>query len=202
MEEFKLEAVVEHVKRLERSLARVRLGLSVLGITTAALIGFIGVLLSQHSSSLRPSPDHTRVSAREFIVTDENENPVAWFGSLKDGAALFLAAHADTTEKSKPPSYVADLLAAIWRSGGSFFIAGGDRTELSLRDRLDAANKADDISLTVNSTSPGFHESALRSSGRDGMSAFSGLKGREQSFRRMRRLAYSPRKTRPAVCKI
>lgn len=177
MDESTADATIERINRLEKSLTHVWLGFSLLGIVTAALIGFVVVLLSAHPSSLATvSAVQGRVSAREFVVTDANGKPVAWFGSLTDGFSGFiLAASGASPSNWEPPAYIRDLLKVIEIFGGSYLIAGGDQTELSLEDRPGDKNKADGISLSVNSNPSGVHESALRLSGRDGMTAFSGI---------------------------
>lgn len=181
MEEFTPENLIEHINRLERSLTRVWWGLSLLGIVGAALVGVTVVLVNRHSpsSSLGTlSPVAGRVTAREFIVTDEDGKAVAWFGTLKNGfSGLILTAPTGTTrdETEDLPKHIVDLFAEIATRGGSYLTARSDETELSLADGSGDQKKADNVSLSVRSSSSGAHESALRLSGRDGMVTFSGI---------------------------
>ena len=67
------------------------------------------------------------------------------------------------------------MLEQLERFGGSLLFATGDSTEFSLRDHPNGKDKAEEISINVDSGSSGYHEAALRLSGRDGMSVFNGI---------------------------
>jgi hypothetical protein len=177
MEEDVQDAFLERIYHLEKALTRLRYGLLLLGLTTAAVIGFIAVLLTFRPSLLTTaSAIQGRISAREFVVTDENGRTVGWFGNLRNGASgLIFAVNGVSPKDWKPPSYLNDLLERVEHAGGSIMLAGSDSSELSLSDHPDEKDRSEAISLSVNAASPGVHEAALRLNGRDGMSMFSGI---------------------------
>jgi hypothetical protein len=65
-------ALIERINGIEKTLTRLPWGFSLLALITAALVGLIAVLLNARLSSLATrSVVQGRVSAREYMVTDE-----------------------------------------------------------------------------------------------------------------------------------
>jgi hypothetical protein len=190
MEENRPDALIERIARLEKSLTRVRWGLSLLGIAMAALIGVIAVLLSARPSTLATvSAGRGRVSAREFVVTDDRGQIVGWFGNLNGFSGLILTASKSAAAKSDPPAYIEALGKLVEKQGGAYLVVNHESAEMQLTDRADKNGKTDIVSLKADRTSG--HESALNLTGSKGMTASLSADAAEETIPESARLILS-----------
>jgi hypothetical protein len=162
--------LIKRVARSEKAVSLLTWGLSVLGIVAAALVGFTAVVvLDQRSRFQRSQVNGGRVSAREFVVTDENAKPVAWFGAVENGAVGFiLTARQSHPSKTEAPAYIRDLATAGEKFGGALLLADDTGVDLSLIDPSGKDDHRDAVSL---STGGALHESRVAVTGKKGLSA-------------------------------
>jgi hypothetical protein len=161
MDEVEVSA---RIATLERAVRQLRVALALVGLVTAGLIGalVVGVTSPRRGGAGVRSAD--RVTAHEFIVTDQAGNIAGWLGVVPGAGSGLVLVATNTESGASEPGYFTKMLDAVKAGNGEVLFADSAGTEFSLNEVQAGKSERAVLSTTIDG-------SELQLFGKNGLSS-------------------------------